>query len=213
MRSSVLQKIRLNQNKVFYVCSYGGCGSTMLCHYLSHFGRVRHAHSKNPPTQLTSIGLYWEWDEWFSNNPIPANELSNYYVIYIYRDPIKAIQSRFKQSQHLSHLQIDPTITLQQVVDTKQDLYCIEKFFDNYTTPQTQTKTKRNYKIYCVKYEDLFNNMEYFNKVLNINCNDKSIYPVEKLTERPVLKEAQILEEIYTRLKRKMAAMPFMMVV
>ena len=47
----------------------------------------------------------------------------------------------------------------------------------------------------------------------NINCNDKSIYPVEKLTERPVLKEAQILEEIYARLKLKMAAMPFMMVV
>ena len=208
MRSSVLQKIRMNQNKVFYVCSYGGCGSKMLCHYLSNFGTVKHVHSKNPPTELTHIGLNAKWHEWFSKNPIPTSDLHNYYVIYIYRDPVKAIQSRFGQAEHLSHIQVDPSITLQQVVDSKQDLYGIENFFDNYTK-----SAQRNYKIYCVKYEDLFNNMDKFNKVLNINCADKSIYPVEKITKRPEFKEEQALEQIYAKLKQKMSEMPFIKVV
>ena len=211
MCSSVLQKIRMNQNKVFYVCSYGGCGSKMLCHYLSHFGTVKHVHSKNPPTELTHIGLNAKWHEWFSTISIPASDLHNYYVIYIYRDPVKAIQSRFGQVEHLSHIQVDPSITLQQVVESKQDLYGIEKFFDNYTI--NKHNVLRNYKIYCVKYEDLFNNMEKFNKVLNINCSNKSIYPVEKITKRLEFKEEHVLEQIYAKLKQKMAEMPFIAVV
>ena len=210
MHSSVLQNIRLNQRKVFYVCSYGGCGSKMLCHYLSHFGTVKHVHSRLPPIQLTQIGLYSHLDEWFGKTPIPAQELPNYYVIYIYRDPVKAIQSRFHQPEHLAHIQINPSITLQQVIQTKQDLYGIESFFDNYTKPQA----KRNYKIVCIKYEDLFNNMEQFNRVLNINCSNKNIYPIEKVREKPTNSNTIItLEQVYAPLKQKMAQMSFIMVV
>ena len=208
MQSSVLHKMRLNKHKVFYVCSYGGCGSKMLCQYLSNFGTVKHVHSRNPPQQLTHIGTR---DEWFSSIPIPTSELSNYYVIYIYRDPVKAIQSRFHDPAHLAHIQVNPSITLQQVIERKQDLYGIENFFDNYATYKHMKQ--RNYKIYCVKYENLFTNMEEFNRVLNISCADKSLYPVEKTREKLASNAALALEQLYAPLKQRMANMPFITVV
>jgi hypothetical protein len=204
----ILDKIRMNKKKVFYVCSYGGCGSKMLCEYLAHFGTIKHVHSRNPPNKLTQIGLYSSTDEWFSNKLIPDKDIPNYYVIYIYRDPIKAIQSRFNLPQHLLHIQSNPSITLDQVIDSKRDLYGIEHFFDNYTT----RNVKRNYKIYCIKYENLFANIEQLNRVLNIR-NNRSIYPVEVTREKPQLKDKETLENIYSNLKRKMERMPFIMIV
>jgi hypothetical protein len=158
-------------------------------------------HSRCPPTELTHIGLY---DEWFSNIPIAKEDLSNYYVIYIYRDPIKAIQSRFMQREHLAHIQCNPSITLQQVIESQKDLYGIEHFFDNYTN----NNIERNYKIYCVKYEDLFSNMEEFNRVLNIRDN-KSLYPIEKTRTKPLTKEIMLLQPIYANLYKKMQGMRF----
>ena len=204
MRHSIIEKIRGDKEKVFYVCSYGGCGSKALCEYLGYFGKVKHVHSREPPINLTHIGLYSQYDEWFSQNPIAKEDLQNYYVIYIYRDPIKAIQSRFKQKEHLSHIQCNPDITLEQVIETQKDLYGIENFFDNYTN----TKIKRNYKIYCVKYEDLFNNIEELNRVLNIQCN-KDMYLAEKISNNPLTKELISLYPIYSNLIKKMNRMKF----
>ncbi len=204
MRHTTIEKIRGNKEKVFYVCSYGGCGSKVLCEYLGYFGKVKHVHSRQPPINLTHIGLYSQYDEWFSKIPIAKEDLQNYYVIFIYRDPIKAIQSRFGQKEHLEHIQCNPTITLKQVIETQQDLYGIENFFDNYTNKTT----KRNYKIYCVKYEDLFNNIEELNRVLNIRCN-KDIYPVEKTSNKPLSREHLALYPIYANLIKKMNGMKF----
>jgi hypothetical protein len=199
----------MNQNKVFYVCSYGGCGSKMLCEYLGHFGTVKHIHSRCPPNTLTHTTVYPNYDEWFGEIPIPNKDISNYYVIYIYRDPIKAIQSRFNMKQHLLHIQCNPSITLEQVIQTKTDLYGIENFFNNYTS----RNVNRNYKIFCIKYEKLFANIEELNRVLNIRCNNKSIYPVEVVREKPKLEEHDTLEKIYAHLKQKMERMPFITVV
>ena len=209
IHGSILKKVRKNQDKVFYVCSYGGCGSKMLCEYLQHFGTVKHVHSRYPPDKLTHITKYPRYDEWFSTNPISPKDVANYYVIYIYRDPIKAIQSRFNIPQHLAHIQTNPAITLNQVITTKKDLYGIENFFDNYTSPRSQ----RNYKIYCVKYEDLFTNIDQLNSSLNIKCNDKSFYPVEMVRAKPKLEQTAVLEEIYANLKEKMRRMPFITIV
>lgn len=38
-----------DKNKVFYVCSSGGCGSTILFNYLKNFGNVYHIHDRYPP--------------------------------------------------------------------------------------------------------------------------------------------------------------------
>ena len=53
------------KNRIFYVCSYGGSGSKILCNYLNNFGKSYHIHSKSPPQQLTHIGIN-TYHEWFS---------------------------------------------------------------------------------------------------------------------------------------------------
>jgi len=204
LRTPLLQKRKVYE-KVFYVCSFGGCGSKMLCEYLSQFGIVKHVHSRYPPTTLAEI----DKNEWFSQKPIEEKDLKDYYIIYIYRDPVKAILSRFTHPAHLNHIQANPNTTLPQVLAAKQDLYGIENFYDNYTTPPT---VKRNYKIYCIKYEDFFQNIREFNKTFHIQC-EKSQYPIEKTTDKPFNVDAIALQDIYCNLREKMGKMPFIKVV
>jgi hypothetical protein len=153
--------------KIFYVCSYGGSGSYMLCKALKDYGIVKHIHSRKPPNKLTYIGKENggdTYEEWFNNITIPENELHNYYVIYIYRNPSFSIPSRFRKPAHLEHIQCDKNIKLQDVFTTGEDLYKIREFYDNYIKPNEQ----RNYKIYCVKYEDIFSKQDELSKLLNI---------------------------------------------
>ena len=155
------------QEKIFYVCSYGGSGSYMLCNALKQYGKIEHIHSRNPPNKLAYIGNNKGGDtyqEWFNSITIPENELKNYYVIYIYRNPSFSIPSRFENPDHLDHIQCDRNITLQDVLTTGEDLYKIREFYDNYIKPND----KRNYKIYCVKYEDIFNEQDELSNLLEI---------------------------------------------
>lgn len=60
--------------KIFYVCSYGGCGSTMLHQSLKKYGETKHIHSKNPPDKLEFIGKEKggnAYHEWFNGINIP----------------------------------------------------------------------------------------------------------------------------------------------
>lgn len=204
LRTPLLQKRKVYE-KVFYVCSFGGCGSKMLCEYLSQFGTVKHVHSRYPPTTLTEI----DKNEWFSQKPIAEHDFKDYYVIYIYRDPVKAILSRFSNPAHLIHIQTNPNTTLPQVLESKQDLYGIENFYDNYTIIPA---VMRNYKIYCVKYEDFFQNIAEFNKTFQIQCHT-SQYPVERNTEKPFNIDIIVLQEIYHNLREKMKKMSFIKII
>ena len=160
--------------KIFYVCSYGGSGSYMLCNALKKYGKIQHIHSRNPPNKLTYIGNDKggnTYSEWFNNITIPENELKNYYVIYIYRNPSFSIQSRFTDKfgypyhkAHLEHIQADSNIKLEDVLSRGEDLYKIREFYDNYVKPNEN----RNYKIYCVKYEDIFNKQDELSNLLEI---------------------------------------------
>jgi hypothetical protein len=153
--------------KTFYVCSYGGCGSKMLCSALAKYGNVQHIHSKKPPDKLQYIGRQKggkAYVEWFNDMVVPDDELSDYYVIYIYRNPTHSIMSQFENPEHLKHIQSEPSITLNDVLTTGKDLYNIGEFYNNYTQPNE----KRNYKIYCVKYEDIFDKQDELSKVLGV---------------------------------------------
>lgn len=155
------------KKKIFYVCSYGGSGSKMLCNALKKYGIVKHIHSRNPPDNLEYIGNEREGNtymEWFNGISIPDEDLKYYYVIYIYRNPSFSIPSRFKYPNHLTHVQIDNSIKLKDVIDSKKDLYKIKEFYNNYTKPNK----KRNYKIYCIKYEDIFDKHEELSKLFGI---------------------------------------------
>jgi hypothetical protein len=161
-------------HKIFYVCSYGGSGSKLLCSALKPYGKTKHIHSRRPPNNLEYIGgenggkTYFEW---FNGIVIPEKELENYYVIYIYRNPSFAIPSRFNNPDHLEHVQIDKSIKLNDVLASKTDLYKIREFYDNYTKPNE----KRNYKIYCVKYEDIFDKHDELSKLLGIGKLDNMV--------------------------------------
>jgi hypothetical protein len=176
------------EKPVYYVCSFGGCGSTMLTNYLSHFGKTKHIHSRNPPSHLTYVGEENTsnpvYREWFNDTQINENELYRYKVIYIYRNPLNAIYSRFvtqtkPNGKHLQNVQCDNCeIKLLDVINSKKDLYKIEEFFDNYTTIK-----ERNYKIYCVNYDKFWDNIEEFNKEIGIP-DVKTLYPKRKETIR-----------------------------
>ena len=77
-----------DKNMHYYICSYGGCGSTVLSEYLSHFGNVYHIHDRNPPKKLKYVGKNKTnedvYSEWFNKVDIPDTELKNYKVILPY---------------------------------------------------------------------------------------------------------------------------------
>ena len=201
----------------YYICSYGGCGSTILSEYLSNFGDVKHIHSRNPPKKLTYVGDEYSdkgvYKEWFNDIPIEDNKLKNYKVIYIYRNPLNAIYSRFvlKNSpyiNHLQHIQCDNNgfIRLRDVINTKKDLYKIEEFFNNYTTP-----AERNYKIYCVKYEQFWDNISLFNNIIGVP-DIKQLYPIRQENNKKI-QYIEKLYPIYYSLINKMNKMNFIEIV
>ena len=189
--------------KIFYVCSYGGCGSKMLCKALNKYGKTYHIHSRKPPNKLEYIGNDKggkKYIEWFNGIVIPEKLLHNYYVIYIYRNPSFSIPSRFTNKfgynqckKHLKHIQVDENITYDTIIKTGKDLYKIREFYDNYIKPNK----KRNYKIYCIKYEDIFDKQDELSKLLGIG----KLNIVNKSSRKNSNKE---LDKVYSNLINEM---------
>jgi hypothetical protein len=191
--------------------------------YLSHFGKSYHIHSRFPPQRLTYTGSIHTTTEnafhfeAFNDVPIPEKEVENYTVIFIYRDPVKAIYSSFIDTtsypgyvgcciDHLKHIGCRE-IHLSEIAAKKTDLYGIEEFFDQYTQLPLSQENARNYAIYCVKYEDFYENLSRFNETVGIP-DVPDLYPEKREKTRiPYCKE--ILEKIYRPLKDKMGAMGF----
>lgn len=206
-----------NENMNFYICSSGGCGSTLLYNYLKNFGNTYHIHDRYPPDKLCYIGKENTnediYSEWFNKIEIPDDKLNNYKVIFIYRNPIEVIYSRMAlpNGPNVNHLQNikcnnNGKIYFGDVLKSKKDLYGLEEFFDNYTISK-----KRNYKIYCVKYEMLFNNIHILNKVLGIP-DKKELYPT-KQERRKKYDYLNDLYQIYASLIIKMNKMKFIEII
>ena len=202
-----------NKNMNYYICSFGGSGSTILYNYLSNFGNVYHIHDRFPPIKLQHVGKNNTtedvYSEWFNKIEIPETDIKNYKIIFIYRNPIKVIYSRLTQVNnpnipHLQHIMCDNNgdISLAQVLTTRQDLYKLEQFFDNYTIKQ-----ERNYRIYCIKYEQFWDNIPFFNKIIGIP-DVKELYPIKYETPKPIRYREQ-LSDIYSSLINKMNSKTF----
>jgi hypothetical protein len=202
-----------DDNLIFYVCSSGGCGSTLIFNYLKNFGKSYHIHDRYPPEKLCYIGSENTnspvYSEWFNKTEIPEHELKKYKVLFVYRNPIQVIFSRFATINgpniaHLQHIMCDNNgqVNFGNLINSGKDVYKLEEFFDNYTTPK-----KRNYDIICVKYEDFFYNISAFNRALGIP-DIKNLYPIKQ--ERPkkfiFVKELSL---IYRPLMKKMNNMKF----
>lgn len=195
-------------NRVFYVCSYGGSGSYMLCNWLREHncGEVYHVHSRVPPKYLEFVGESCHF-EWFNGKIIPDNQIKKYTVIYIYRNPVRAILSRFGSKIHLRNIQVKPDVVgmdFRRVIMSGQDLYEIEEFFDNYTNKNINA----NYDIIAIKYETFFNNIDIIKKVLNLPNRPIAQNPQNTETERPINKIYKKLERTYRRLINKFNYMP-----
>ena len=206
-----------NKNMNYYICSSGGCGSTILFNYLSNFGNVYHVHDRYPPKKLQYIGKENTdkdvYSEWFNNIDIPEDNLKNYKVIFIYRNPIEVIFSRFTQqtrpnTTHLKNIKCinNGNISFFDVIEKRKDLYGMQNFFDNYTIP-----TNRNYNIYAIKYELFWNNIGMFNEIIGIP-DIKELYPI-KQERRKTFRYVKELNYIYNSLINKMNKMKFIEII
>ena len=203
--------------KKFFICSWGGCGSTMLQDYLLNFGLSYHIHDPSPPTNLKYAGKIindemrpWCHKEWayikndryyehFSEIDISNEDIHNCYMIFIYRNPIYSIYSRFYNKEHLKHIDCDPNIKIEDIINAKNDLYNIINFFKKYKY------NKRNYKIIFIKYETIFDNWENLNNILGIP-NISKLFP-EKKENLKIMPLYNDLENIYKELILEMNKM------
>jgi len=206
-------KPKLETGLNFYVCGTGGCGSTIIYNYLKLFGNSYHIHDRYPPEKLCYVGAENTnspvYSEWFNKTEIPEDKLKSYKVIFVYRNPIQVIFSRFISPSgpnipHLQHIKCknNGKIYFKDIIASGNDLYGLEEFFDNYTIPK-----KRNYDIICVKYEDFFNNISIFNNALGIP-DIKELYPV-KCERVKIFTFVNELCIIYNSLIQKMKMMKF----
>ena len=182
---------------VFYVCSYGGCGSTALARYLGNFGRVYHVHSRCPPSRLTEVDLFTEH---FTDVPV----VDDVRVVFVYRDPVQAILSRFDSAAHLKNIEA-PNVTVQDVVLAGRDLYGLAEFFYNYVDV-----SRRAYPIVFIKYEALFTQLPLLHRALGVPMRP-GLALERRETGRTSAAEGA-LRRIYAPLARAMQTFPEVMV-
>lgn len=203
-----------DDTRYYYVMSYGGCGSTLISRFLENYGRVKHLHTRVPPKELEYAG-YDNSDEKCKNTThmngikVPEHLLKNFTVIYIYKDPVRAIYSRFSIPFHLKNVSCKMSIKKYDLLKSKKDLYGIEEFFDNWTTPDPE----RNYDIICVKYSDLFDKQDELFELLNLK-----VAPEDRLFKRETERknntaEEKILYQIYQPLIDKINSKKFIEIV
>ena len=164
--------------RIFYVCSYGGCASTMLCKFLSKYYKVFHVHSRYPPPKLcgikkTKITKEFEWFDYL--RILKKKYKDKVTVIYLYREPSTSLLSKHGWGRsHFSNIGLNPNKVKKfydKSIETrlkyskeKKDLFGIVNFFKNYV----MKKYNRNYKIFCLKYETIWENLPVIFKKLKI---------------------------------------------
>lgn len=204
-------------DKIFYICSYTGCGTMMLSNALDKLGyRTRIVHSPVVPTKLEYTNRDGDLDPYSKNNigfnfngeKIPDNLVSNFYVIYIYKNPLDVIYSRFINGKDFSHLVTinKRSVDLKQVLTQKKDLYGLENFFDTYTTPNPN----RNYKIICVNYSMIFSEQDKLSELLGVGPLNLFRKETNRHIDRDIHNK---LISIYKPFIIKLSQMPFIKIV
>ena len=213
--------------KIFYVCSWGGCGSKLLCGYLNNFGKAIHIHDPNPPEKLEYIGFKhnrWGWCpielpdyeerykhvcnrglEWFNGVPIYEDDENEYFVIFLYRNPVYSIKSRFWGLNHLENIR-SPLVSIDRVCKERKDIFQINTFYDNY-----MLKKNKNYKIYAIKYEHLHEEIDQLNEIFNLRSANVTL-EAKKETDRGD-RHVNELSDIYSSVIDKMKKNKFIEII
>lgn len=206
--------------RIFYICSYGGCASTMICNFLSQFYKVYHIHSRFPPARLCSVrktkrAKKYEWFKY--GTLLNRKQRSMVTVIYLYRKPSMSLLSKDGWGPtHFSNLSLnnkkmrrfhskDNSVRL-EYSKTEKDLLGLNNFFKNYVF----RNINKNYRIHCIKYETLWENLELiFNKLkIPKEICDKfpKKYVKELDDEKKEIKEN--LEKKYSKMEKCMDLLP-----
>jgi hypothetical protein len=189
----------------FIVCSYGGSGSWMLVEYLRNFGTAYHIHDRYPPKKLTYPD---EKSEQFSKREVEPDKLDTFKVIFIYRNPVPAIFSRFNSIYHLYNIQ-SKEMTYRSIFSRNDDCFGLTEFYNNY-----MNKSDRNYPIYCIKYETFFENVEKFNSIIGITLTDPKQLPIRKETRKyNKPDETKHLGNVYEKLIKDMCNRPPILII
>lgn len=201
-----LDKDKQEHNRVFYICSFGGCGFRPLSKYLCKFGEVHELTSRKPPTFLTKKN-----GDWFGHERVKNEDIKFYHVIYLYRNPLDAMNIQTFNSKHLKKIQMQNIhVTIKDIISLEKDYYHLDIFFNSYVKKHVSEKKKRNYDIISMKYESIFdkNNIDELNKVLNIDTNFYNLYPVEEKVNFDKYSKNESLIKAYKKLNNQIDSMP-----
>lgn len=200
-----------NHNTIFYICSFGGCGGNKLSKYLGNFGEVHEINTRKPPIFLTKKN-----SNWFGPEIVKNENIKFYHVIYLYRNPLDAMNIQTFNSSHLKKIQLQNIhLRIDDIINTGKDYYHLNTFFNNYAKEPISEKKKRNYKIICMKYESIFdkNSIEELNKILNIDRNFSNLYPVEEKPSFDKYSKNESLIKAYKKLNGQIELMPMLKIV
>ena len=186
--------------RTYIVVSYGGCGSKMLAGWLAQFPRkyakhVYHFHDKRPPDMLRELpppprpstrerdfrARRFPGGGRFRTETKPVADLDDYRVLYIFKDPVEAMVSRFGYG-HCKHLDGDCG---NEASFPKLDVYAEQgvdrmgllAFFEAYTSPQ-------KYPIVALNYHKLWQNREAVMSALGLPASLASTFPERTETVR-----------------------------
>ena len=168
---------------IYYICSYGGCGSKMLWRFIGRYATCYHIHSRIPPAYLEQID-----NEQFNGEKVEENEISKYKVIYLFRNPSDAQMSIFsskrnRQLKHWFHIGVEDSQNIPEIEEylyQKEDKLNYMEFFNNYV----ENKININYDIIAINYHKLWNNLSEFIRILEL--------PVKCIKKFPKKKEKSI---------------------
>lgn len=191
--------------RIYVVNSYGGCGSKMLAGWLSqlpakHKVYVYHIHDRLPPDQLRAMpkpppptirgrggsdyrtgrfpgGAKFKKD----TSLVAANGIDEYRIVYIYKDPVESMVSRYGWG-HCNHIQGDcGTIEakwprLDAYAGQGTDRMRLNDHFSAYMHPEN-SGANRNYPVVALNYHRLWDNLPAVMIALGLPTDLASTFP------------------------------------
>lgn len=200
--------------KTYVVCSYGGCGSKMLCNFIKNYYDVIHLHDSYPPEKLTRP--VFRLDPLMSDYHFSFNDYidpKNYVIIYIYRNPVNAFLSRGvhpspKSIKDLNEIKRHPKnhvesllrkwdenglrvrvdkptfIDIDDYINKNSDLMNCGEHFFNYIN-----ESNKNYSVIAINYDKMINNIEDILNTLNIPLTEINKFPIITETHKNIPKK------------------------
>ena len=201
-------KSEVRRPRTYLVVSYGGCGSKMLAGWLSSLDkghrkssfvtRVYHLHDASPPKILRELPppraapstqqdfrarRFPGGGRFRSDTPI-VDDLDAYRVLFIFKDPVEALVSRYGHG-HCLHLDGD---CAPEEAFPKLDAYAtrgkdnmgILRFFDNYAHPPPD----KTFPVVLLNYHKLWDNLDALMLALGLPTHLKDTVPERTETVR-----------------------------